>query len=217
MKVIKLRSEELVDTRRWSSQMKEVTMRCACISNRDRKKRNWNCYKQTRALVHHKNTFYILWDLSTRGGKFSISVFWVMTLCTTLDGCQHFGATFSIILKANWTLKTCSMCITGHVSVCVLLYCMLIFHCLSLHVSNIHGHLQKWSLHIFIFIYLRSLLRSFFLCGHTLHVFHLCFVPVLFSFEFFGVFMLMHLSACSLLWLFVLCCFSSKKTPQAKL
>jgi hypothetical protein len=40
---------------------------------------------------------------------------------------------------------------------------------------------------------------AFFLCGHTLHVFHLCFVPVLFSFVFFGVFLRMRLSACSLL------------------
>jgi hypothetical protein len=59
------------------------------------------------------------------------------------------------------------------------------------------------SLHIFIFVYLRTLLRCFlvrclFLCGHTLHVFHLCFVPVLFSFVFFGVFLLMRLTVCSL-------------------
>jgi hypothetical protein len=71
-----------------------------------------------------------------------------------------------------------SMGIAGYVSVCVLLYCMLVFHCLSL-----HGHLKVCRiLHIFIFICLRILLRCLFLRGHTLHVSHLCFDPVLFSF-----------------------------------
>jgi hypothetical protein len=44
------------------------------------------------------------------------------------------------------------------------------------------------------FIYLRILLHCLFLRGHTLRVFHLCYVPVLFSFMLFGVFLLMRLS-----------------------
>jgi hypothetical protein len=58
----------------------------------------------------------------------------------------------------------------------------------------LHGHLQVSRIfHIFIFISLKdsaSLLVwfvAYFSCGHTLHVFHLCFVPVLFSFVIFVV------------------------------
>jgi hypothetical protein len=57
---------------------------------------------------------------------------------------------------------------------------------------GLHGHLQVCRiLHIFLFIRLRdsaSLLfwfTAFFSRGHTLHFFHLCFVPVLFSFVIF--------------------------------
>jgi hypothetical protein len=54
------------------------------------------------------------------------------------------------------------------------------FHCLSLHVSAYMAIFKS----VGFFIYLRILLRCFFLRGHTLRVFHLCFVPVLFSFVF---------------------------------
>jgi hypothetical protein len=42
-----------------------------------------------------------------------------------------------------------------------------------------------------------SALLPFFLRGHTLRVFHLCFGRVLFSFVMSGVFLLMRLSACN--------------------
>jgi hypothetical protein len=66
---------------------------------------------------------------------------------------------------------------------------------------GLHGHLQVCkSLHIFIKeSALLLFLFSAFLRGPTLHVFHLCFVPVLFSFVLFGIFLLMRLSTCSLL------------------
>jgi hypothetical protein len=98
---------------------------------------------------------------------------------------------------------------------------------------GLHGHLQACTiLHIFIFICLRIFTSlPFFTWSHStcfpsvgcvkllyevlllfmlflvlLYVCffnYLCFLPVLFSFLFFGVFLLMCLYACSLFWLFV--------------
>jgi hypothetical protein len=102
-----------------------------------------------------------------------------------------------------------TMGFAGYVSVCVQLYCMLVFHCLSLHVSAyVAIFMCVWFFNIYIQIFKDSaslvfLVRCPFLRGHTLYVFHLCFVPVLFSFVLFGVFLLMHFSACSLLLLFL--------------
>jgi hypothetical protein len=57
---------------------------------------------------------------------------------------------------------------------------------------GLHGHLQACRiLYIFIFVCLKDSASLPFLRGHTLRVFHLCFVPVLFSFVLFGVFLLM--------------------------
>jgi hypothetical protein len=61
---------------------------------------------------------------------------------------------------------------------------------------GLHGHLQVCRI---LHIFKDSASLLFFLRGHTLHVFHLCFVPVLFSFVLFGVFLLVRLSACSLM------------------
>jgi hypothetical protein len=70
--------------------------------------------------------------------------------------------------------------------------CSFIVFWFSLHFTacfGLHGHLQVCRiLHIFIFICLKDSalllfwLAAFFSRGHTLHVFHLCFVPMLFSF-----------------------------------
>jgi hypothetical protein len=53
------------------------------------------------------------------------------------------------------------------------------------------------SSYIYFHIFKESALLPFFLCSHTLHVSRLCFVPVMFFFVFFGVFLLMRLSASS--------------------
>jgi hypothetical protein len=60
------------------------------------------------------------------------------------------------------------MGIEVYVSVCVQLYCVG-FHCLSLHVSA----------YMAIFKCVGYCFAAFFLRGHTLRVFYLCFVPVL--------------------------------------
>jgi hypothetical protein len=95
---------------------------------------------------------------------------------------------FSILLHCivQWVLQRAA-----------LLY--VVFHCLSLHVSAYMAIFRYVG--VFIYIYFdifkdpSSLLfwfTAFFLRGHNLRVFHLCFVPVLFSFVFFfGVFLLM--------------------------
>jgi hypothetical protein len=76
------------------------------------------------------------------------------------------------------------MGIAGYVSVCLQLYCMLVSLSFTTYFG-LHGHLQVCRiLHIFIFICLRILFAAFFSRGYTLQVFHLCFVPVLFSFVF---------------------------------
>jgi hypothetical protein len=102
------------------------------------------------------------------------------------------------------------MDIAGYVSVCVKLYCVG-FHCLSLHVSAYMAIFKCVGFFIYLFSYAwRILLCCFFFFGSlsffhvfTLHVFHLCFVPVLFSFYFF-VSLRVCSSACSF---FVVCLF----------
>jgi hypothetical protein len=64
-------------------------------------------------------------------------------------------------------LNVCShsMGIAGYVSVCALLYCML--------VSTVFHYMAIFRC-VGFFIYLRILLRCLFLRSHTLHVSHLC-------------------------------------------
>jgi hypothetical protein len=92
------------------------------------------------------------------------------------------------------------MDIAGYVTVCVQLYCV-VFHCLSLHVS---AYMAIFKCVGYLFSYAwRILLRCFFPRGHTLHVFRLCFVPVLFSFVIFVV----SLRVCLVCLIFLCCLF----------
>jgi hypothetical protein len=90
-----------------------------------------------------------------------------------------------------------SMGIAGYASVCVQLYCILPFTtCFGL-----HDHLQVGRIFTFVCLKDSASLLFFFLLsfsrGHTLHVFHLCFVLVLFPFVIFVLSLRLCLSACS--------------------
>jgi hypothetical protein len=99
-----------------------------------------------------------------------------------------------------WISLSFTKCIglQGHLQVCRIFYfhmlkgfCFAAFwvHCLSLHVSAYMAIFMRVG--YFIFICLKDSASLLFFClfwrGHTLHVFHLCFVPVLFSFVIFVV------------------------------
>jgi hypothetical protein len=83
------------------------------------------------------------------------------------------------------------MDIAGYVSVCVQLYCVLVF---AVFHYMFRPTWPSSSVKDSLYIYFRTLKDSasllfpfaaFFSRGHTLYVFHLCFVPVLFSFRVF--------------------------------